>query len=608
MIGPNYLGHGQFQYSIWAPSADTLTLHLMEPKSAEYPLQKDTEGYFKVQLEDITPGQSYYLVYNETQIPDPLSRYQPQGIHGPSQIIDPNFEWTDQSWSGLPLKDYIIYELHTGTFTRRGTFTAIIDHLDELKELGITAIELMPVAQFSGARNWGYDGALLYAVQNSYGGPYELKKLINSCHNKGLAVILDVVYNHFGPEGNYLADLGPYFTNRYETPWGEAINYDTEGNEHVRRYMIDNALMWFDEYHIDALRLDALHAIYDQSKTPFLKQLAKTIDTYRQKQSRQCYLIGESDLNDPILIRNRNKGGYGLDAQWNDDFHHSLHVLLTGEQQGYYQDFKGVTQLKKALKEGYIYTGEYSPFRQDTRGAPGPDLELSQFVVFSQNHDQVGNRARGERLTHLVHFEKLKLAAGLIILSPNIPLLFMGEEYAENAPFLYFVDHTDPRLNQAVYEGRKEEFSPFHWDDDIPLPYTEATFEQSRLNHNLKTQGHHQILYRFYQKLIELRKSNPALSVVDKTQLEVNCDEPHQILIQKRMRNHSRVLIITNFSTQCHRIDVPCGDIEWEKLLDSGEKAWQGKTPLAQSKLNADNKTVLVPDTHFSVFRGKSVL
>jgi maltooligosyltrehalose trehalohydrolase len=362
-----------------------------------------------------------------------------------------------------------------GTFTPEGTFEAIIPHLDELRELGITAVELMPVAQFPGTRNWGYDGVYPFAVQNSYGGPEGLKRLVNACHGRGIAVVLDVVYNHLGPEGNYLWDFGPYFTDRYKTPWGSAINFDGPHSDPVRRLFIENALYWVTEFRMDGLRIDAVHGILDFSAYPFLEELASAVHEKAERLNRRVYVIAESDLNDTRVIRSRELGGYGLDAQWNDDFHHALHTLLTEDQTGYYQDFGRLGDLVKAFREGFVCSGQYSSYRRRRHGNSSRDIPAGCFVVFAQNHDQVGNRMRGERLSQLVCRERMKLAAGVVFLSPFIPLLFMGEEYGETAPFPYFISHSDADLVEAVRRGRREEFAAFGWSQEPPDPQIPMT-------------------------------------------------------------------------------------------------------------------------------------
>ncbi len=479
-LGAYYLGDRRCEFTVWAPNAETVSLQILTPQPRTIPMQQKEWGYWQVTADEIEPGTRYLYQLNggETR-PDPASYAQPEGVHGPSQVIDQHFVWNDQGWSGVPLDNMIIYELHVGTFTPEGTFEAIIPRLPDLRELGITAIEIMPIAQFPGSqpagegsayRNWGYDGVYPFAVQNSYGGPQGLKKLVEACHKEGIAVVLDVVYNHFGPEGNYMSHFGPYFTETYRTPWGSAINFDDAHSPDVRSFFIQNALHWLQDYHIDALRLDAIQAIYDLGAKHFLEELAENVAELSQQDGRRRYLIAESDLNNPRIIRSPDKGGYGLDAQWSDDFHHALHALLTGSDIGYYQDFGTCEHLAKAYRDTFVYDWKYSPHRQRFHGSSALDCPLTQFVVCIQNHDQIGNQMLGERLFQLISFESLKLAAGAVLLSPYIPLLFMGEEYGEEAPFTYFVSHSDPELIQAVRKGRKQEFEAFHYDGEPPIP------------------------------------------------------------------------------------------------------------------------------------------
>jgi maltooligosyltrehalose trehalohydrolase len=478
----------QCQFTLWGPELEAVEVQLLAPRQASYSLQRSPLGYWSATVDDIPEGTQYvYRVNYSEERPDPASRYQPEGVHGPSTVVNPRrFQWQDASWKNLPLQDYVIYELHVGTFTPAGTFEAIIPHLRDLQALGITAIELMPVAQFPGSRNWGYDGVYPYAVQNSYGGPDGLKALVDTCHQLGLAVILDVVYNHFGPEGNYTEVFAPFTTLRYKTPWGGAINFDEAWCDGVRRFYIDNALYWLRDYHFDALRLDAIHAIFDFGAKHFLAELAEATRGLETWLDKPLYLIAESDLNDSRIIRSPQVGGYGIDAQWSDDFHHALHTLLTGEDLGYYQDFGTCEALAIALRDRFVYSGNFSAFRCRRHGNQASDLPSTQFVVCAQNHDQVGNRMLGERLTQLVSYEALKLAAGVLLTSPYIPLLFMGEEYGEEAPFLYFIDHGDPALVDAVRAGRKAEFREFHAQGE-PLPAHElATFKRSTLNWDLR--------------------------------------------------------------------------------------------------------------------------
>jgi maltooligosyltrehalose trehalohydrolase len=490
--------------------------------------------------------------------------------------VDPHFDWQDQGWKGIPLSQWILYELHVGTFTLEGTFAALIPRLPELVELGVNVLELMPVAQFPGERNWGYDGVYPYAVQTSYGGAAGFKALVNACHQLGLAVILDVVYNHLGPEGNYLRDFGPYFTDKYHTPWGDALNFDDRYSDGVREFFLQNAEYWLEEFHLDGLRLDAVHAIYDFSAYLFLQELAEQVDALEARTGRPRVLIAESDLNDVRLITPREQGGYGLDAQWCDDFHHSLHTLLTGEKTGYYQDFGELEHLAKAYRESYVYSGQYSCYRARRHGNSAAGRPGSQFVVCIQNHDQIGNRMLGERLSQLTSFEGLKLAAATLLLAPMLPLLFMGEEYGEVAPFLYFVSHGDPDLVEAVRQGRRREFSAFAWQGEPPDPQAEETFLRSKLNWDLKKAGHHQVLWKWYQTLIRLRKTQPALQHLERDGVEVELFSNSGLALHRRQGSQA-LLALFNFSPDQPVTYTQWPSGTWEKLLDSHETQWLGK-------------------------------
>jgi maltooligosyltrehalose trehalohydrolase len=592
-LGAIYLGGGRCRFRTWAPSARKVDVHITIPEERVIELE-EKRGYHEATAEGVEPGSLYtYRLDGRVERPDPASRSQAQGVHGPSRVIDPDFPWEDHCWFGLPLKDYLLYELHVGTFAPEGTFEAIIPHLDELKKLGITAVEIMPVAQFPGNRNWGYDGVYPFAVQDSYGGPTGLKRLIDACHRKGLAVVLDVVYNHLGPEGNYLRDFGPYFTDRYRTPWGESLNFDGPYNDEVRRFFIENALYWVTEFHLDALRLDAIHAILDFSAVPFLEELALTIREQADKLNRRIYLIAESDLNDTRPIRSRPWGGYGLDAQWNDDFHHALHTLLTGERAGYYEDFGIVTDLAKSMRQGYIYAGEYSAYRRRRHGNSSRTIPADQFVVFAQNHDQVGNRMLGERLSSIVSWEGLKLAAGAVLLSPFIPLLFMGEEYGETAPFQYFISHFNPDLVEAVRRGRKEEFRAFQWQGEPPDPQAEATFLRCRLNHELCREGRHRVLLEFYRELIRLRKTLPPLAYLSKEQLEAYSLEKEKILWVKRWRENEMVFLSFNFGVSRISPELPVPEGNWRKQFDSEEEKWDGKGSVNSDRFRSEGRVSL---------------
>lgn len=566
-------------FCLWAPKVEHLAvvIHAGRERRAVQ-LHRGAEGFFSGIADQAQAGDNYsYLLDRKVERPDPASRYQPEGVHGPSQVVDLDaFRWSDQDWRNIPLQEYVLYELHVGTFTREGTFAAIIPKLDYLLDLGITAVELMPVAQFPGERNWGYDGVFPFAPQHSYGGPDGLRKLIDACHGKGLAVVLDVVYNHLGPEGNYLRDFGYYFTDRYRTPWGDAVNFDGPFSDHVRDYFIGNALYWVREYHVDALRLDAVHGIYDIGARHFLEELATTVHCEGKRLGKPVYVIAESDLNDVRLIKPIEEGGYGLDAQWNDDFHHSVHSLLTGEQDGYYTGFGRCHDLAKALSEGFVYSGQFSPYRRRRHGNSAQGRPARQFVVFSQNHDQVGNRMLGERLSRLVNFESLKLVAGLVLLSPYIPLLFMGEEYGEDNPFYYFVSHEDTELIAAVRAGRKEEFREFLSRGEPPDPEAVSTFQASKLAWQKYENGSHALLLAFYRHLLRLRREISTLGTGDVRDWEAGCAGDEGILWIRRHDAERELLVLFNMNERVRECRFPAEEGEWRKILDSAEETWGG--------------------------------
>jgi maltooligosyltrehalose trehalohydrolase len=592
------MGNGRCHFVVWAPFAQKVAVHISSPQERVIPLSRGNYGYHEAEVIGVSAVSHYlYRLDDNQEYPDPTSRYQPEGVHGPSEVVDSSFPWADEGWRGLPLEKYIIYELHTGTFTREGTFEAVIPYLDYPVSLGVTAMELMPVAQFPGSRNWGYDGAFPYAVQNSYGGPEGLKKLVNACHLKGLAVILDVVYNHIGPEGNRLSEFGPYFTDRYRTPWGAALNFDGPDSDPVRHFFIENALYWLEDFHIDALRLDALHAILDISAHPFIEELAATVREQTSVWNRPVYLMGESAANDTRLVRPPERGGYGLDAVWNDEFHHCLHTLLTGEQIGYYQDFGSLEQLAKALREGFVYSGDYSPYYRRHHGVSSADVPAQRFVVFAQNHDQVGNRAGSERLSRLVSFEALKLAAGVALFSPFVPLIFMGEEYGETAPFHYFVSHSEPALIEAVRQGRCAEFAAFDWTKEPPDPQAEITFLESKLNHGLRDRGEHKILFEFYQELIRLRKDIPALASLSKETMEVTDYPEAGLLFVRRWSDNSEVCIVYKFNNEKITTTMPIPTGRWHKRLDSAGGRWLGSGSTTPESLDSEGVFSLTLET-----------
>ena len=572
-LGANRLPDGSWQFLLWAPHSRSVSIKLTE-NGRTIPMDALQCGYHRAVLSDVSAGTRYwYRLEDGRELPDPASRFQPEGVHGPSQLVDTGaFRWTDHNWKGRELQGSVLYELHVGTYTREGTFDGLVPRLPHLAELGVTSIEVMPVAQFPGARNWGYDGVYEYAPQNSYGGPEGLQRLVDAIHAHGLAAILDVVYNHLGPEGNYLSAFAPYFTDRYRTPWGQALNFDGPGSNDVRRFFRENALYWFEDYHFDALRLDAVHGIFDFSAQHFLAELKGAADELSQKLGRPIQLIAESDLNDSRLLLDRAHGGYGLDAQWSDDFHHSVHTLLTNEKRGYYEDFSGIQPLASTLQDGWHYRGQYSPHRQRSHGNQPPEIARSRFVVYDQNHDQVGNRAAGDRLSTMVPFEALKLAAGVTLLSPFTPLIFMGEEYGETAPFQYFTSHGDPALVEAVRRGRREEFAAFGWEEAVPDPQDEQTFVRSHLDHSLEQREPHKTLARFYQTLIRLRGELGIASASSHKVREVG-DCQALLTYQTSSRD---LAIVMNFAEFPVSLNVPELDGNWASLLYSAEGSWSG--------------------------------
>jgi maltooligosyltrehalose trehalohydrolase len=595
-IGSNYIGNGRCEFTVWAPAYEEVAVQIVSPANRLIPMQKDEWGYWKAIAEDIEPGTLYfYKLKGEADKPDPASHSQPKDVHGPSSVVDHSkMNWTDAGWSGIPLEEMIIYELHVGTFTLEGTFEAIIPRLRELYEFGINAIELMPIGQFPGNRNWGYDGVFPFAPQNSYGGSEGLKKLVDAAHQQGISIILDVIYNHFGPEGDYVSDYGPYFTSSYKTPWGDAINFDKEYSYGVRNYFIENALYWFRDYHIDALRLDASDHLYDIGVKYFLQELAENVDSLSKKQGRKLYLTAENDLSDTKIIRSIESGGYGIDAQWNDAFHHCLHTLLTGEEAGYYEDYGTCEYMAKAFKEGFVYSGQYSPFRKKFHGSDSSAIPGHQFVVFTQNHDQVGNRMLGERLSHLVSFEALKLAAGVLLLAPNIPLIFMGEEYAEDAPFLYFVSHTDPDLVTVVKEGRQKDFAAFQGEGEFMDPFSPDTFNKCQLNWEKRQEGKHKIMLELYQHLIQLRRTIPALKQLDKQNLEASVIEEDKLLLLCRGSSESQIFCPMNFNNKDVTFQASPGG-SWRKILDSSDSKWMGSGSTMPEKLMPEQEVTIRP-------------
>jgi len=578
------------RFQVWAPHARRVSVRVPgEALERVDALEELERGYFAGTLADLAAGADYRLRLDDRfERPDPASRHQPDGVHGASRVVDPEaFAWTDTGWRGIDRPDLVLYELHVGTFTGAGTFDAAIGQLGRLRELGITAIELMPIAQFPGTRNWGYDGVFPYAPQDSYGGPEGLRRLVDAAHRTGLAVLLDVVYNHLGPEGNVLGDFGPYFTERYRTAWGSALNFDGPASDEVRRYFIENALHWISEYHLDGLRLDAVHAIHDASAHPFLAELAEAVHGLARRLDRVVHLTAESDANDPRLVRDPDRGGLGLDAVWNDDFHHAVHAALTGERIGYYADFGGVESIAKAWSDRFVYDGAFSRDRQRRHGAPARDIPADRFVVCVQNHDQVGNRAGGERLAKLLPPARQRLAAALLLLTPYIPLLFMGEEYGETAPFLYFVDHGDRALLDAVRRGRREEFARFAWRTDVPDPAAVETFERSRLQPERCSEPGHRELLALYRELLRVRSDAPALRP-GRCAVRVDADPPAGWLAARLTVSHDDALLAGfQLGPAKQEVSLPDGDGSWRLRLTTDDTAFGGSGRRVPERLQA---------------------
>ena len=526
------------EFNVWAPRATKMAVKI---GNALHPMTgPDHSGWWKAAVEEAGSGTDYAFLLDDDPkpYPDPRGLWQPHGVHGPSRLYDhKSFAWSDTHWQGPPLSGAVIYELHVGTFTTAGTFDAAIEQLGYLFELGITHIELMPIVEFPGRHGWGYDGVALFAVNDLYGGPDGLKRFVDACHTHGLAVLIDVVYNHFGPVGNYTTKFGPYLTNRHCTPWGDAVNFEDVGSDQVRRFFCDNALMWMRDFHVDGLRLDAVHEFIDRSAIHFMEQLSTEVEILSAMLERRLVLIAESDLNDPRMVKPREAGGYGMDAQWSDDFHHALFTVLHkgDEGKGYYTDFGSFKKLAKALTSVFVYDGIYSRYRRRIHGRPVDGLSGHRFIGFIQNHDQVGNRATGDRLEQIIGIARSKVAAGVVLMSPFIPLLFQGEEFAASTPFQYFADHDDPAMAKAVLEGRKREFAAFGWNPDvIPDPEKTETFERSKLNWDEIHESTHGEMLEWFRQLIRLRRDSPSLNDGDMDHVKVHFDESKRWLTMDR--------------------------------------------------------------------------
>jgi maltooligosyltrehalose trehalohydrolase len=614
--GATVLANGAVRFAVWAPRARRVAVIAgIGGATTVATLEDAGGGVFAAVVDGVGAGTDYFYRLDGRDLPDPVSRYQPLGVHGPSRVVDPSaFAWTDGEWRGREMADLVIYELHVGTFTEAGSFDAIVEHLAELRSLGVTAIELMPVAEFDGPRNWGYDGVHPYAPQSTYGGPEGFRRLVDAAHRADVTVLLDVVYNHLGPEGNHLDAYGPYFSDFYRTPWGAPFNFDGADSDEVRRYVVDNALYWMTEFHIDGLRLDAVHAICDRSATHILEEIGAAAHAAGRRLGRRVVVIAESDLNDPRLVRVRERGGYGLDGQWSDDFHHAVHRTLTGEAVGHYADFGGVAPIAKALRDRFVHDGRRSRYRRRRHGAPAADVPADRFVVCIQNHDQVGNRAQGERLGALVGLAAQRLATAALLLAPYVPLLFMGQEYGETNPFLYFVSHANPALAAAVREGRRRELVRFGWSGEAPDPQAEETFVRSRLDRRRALGEGHRELLALHHDLLQMRRAEGALR--PGAVAYAVFDDPAQGWIVVAYAGAQRVrseapgwrrgqeadrgaLALFNFAAEERRIALanPSPQAGWRRRLSTEEARYGGRAALPAAVLRGAALEVVVPAT-----------
>ena len=577
-------------FRVWAPRPKRVEV---EADGSRYPMTPSGGGWWTADVSEAGPGTDYWFHLDGGPArPDPRSAWQPEGVNGPSRAVDHRaFQWTDEHWQARPLASAVIYELHVPTFTPQGDFNAVTERLDHLVELGVTHVELMPVAGAPGDYGWGYDGVNLYAPHHAWGGPEGLKNLVNACHERGLAVLLDVVYNHLGPSGNYLQEFGPYFTDRHCTPWGWAVSFDQPGSDEVRRFFADNALMWLRDYHIDGLRIDAVHAIIDGAALHFLEQLSVEIESLSAELGRHFVLIAESDLNNPRIVKPREIGGYGIDAQWSDDFHHALHTVLTGERNGYYSDFGSMAQLAKSFRNAYVYDGCYSPARGRRHGQKTDGMSGNQFLAYLQTHDQIGNRAQGDRLGHLISPGKLKIGVALVLTSPFVPMLFQGEEWSASSPFQYFTSFEDKELGAAVREGRRHEFAAFGWNpNDVPDPQDPETFQRSKLRWEEVGHEPHAEILNWYQQLLRLRRLHPALTNGRMEDVRVAYNQDAGWLIVER----DSVTVACNLAGQ--EQSVPVGETRPRNLLlASSDAACIGPDAVS---LPAESVAILGDDRH----------
>jgi maltooligosyltrehalose trehalohydrolase len=578
-VGADYQD-GTCHFSVWAPNRSHITL-VLPKENQHFSMDKSAGGYWTHTTEGFEPNTTYlYELDDKTLKPDPASHYQPDGVFGASQVIDHDaFRWTDRNWQGLDIKDLVFYELHVGTFTPQGTFKGVQSRIRELTEFGINAVELMPVTQFSGRRNWGYDSVFPFAVQNSYGEPDDLKALVNECHAQGVALFADFVYNHLGPEGSCLNEYGPYFPSTNIGRWGASINLDGSQNDGVRNYFLENTLHWLSRYHLDGIRLDAVLSMHDTSPRHFLAELNEKIRIYAETAGRKIHLIAESGYNVPQVLTPIEQGGFGFDAQWLDDFQHAVFALLTGEREGYYGGYSGIQDLAKTLTEGFVYVGDEPDCKRKAPGESYQWIPADKLIAFSQNHDQIGNRLLGDRLTAIAGFEAAKLAAGIVLLSPYVPLLFMGEEYGETAPFQFFADYQNRELVDAVRVGRKKEFAIFHWQGEVPDPQSPKTYEQSKLNWQTRSTERGQKILGYYRTLIELRRRHPIFQPQTKRQIKHVHTQENVLFVHKQYGDAEAGIIVNCTGTPASH-DFPLEDGTYVKVFDSADFAWAGSGPV----------------------------
>jgi maltooligosyltrehalose trehalohydrolase len=601
-FGARPIPSGGVQFRVWSPLAKEISVKIAAPREILVPMDS-SDGIFAATINNLGPGAEYvYLIDGKKERPDPVSRFQPHGVHGLSRVIDPDgFKWSDGAWKGIALEDYVIYELHIGTFTPAGNFASAIEKLDYLRDVGITAIEIMPVAQFPGSRNWGYDGVYPYAVQSTYGGPEGLKRLVDAAHRAGLAVIMDVVYNHLGPEGNYLPDFMPCFSARYRSPWGEALNYDGPYSYGVRRYVIENSLYWLTEYHIDALRLDAVHSILDFGARHVLAELSESFHREATNLGRKAFLIAESDLDDVRVIRPVAHGGWGMDAQWNDAFHHAVHTAFTPDHHGYFDDYEGLPDLRKAIVEGYVYDWRFSKVRKRFHGSSSKDRPGDQFVVFTQNHDQVANALAGKRPSSMISRGLEKVAAALLICAPNLPMFFMGQEYGATTTFTYFTDFQDRDLARAVSQGRKKEYEGF-LDAGFIDPQSQEAFDTSMLDWRETERPQHLNMLKFHRDLLMLRKHHRCLSNCSKDLTTVDFNQ-HQrwITVERRDESGEYAIIVCNLDDQQTQVPIDAAGPA-RLVLFGGEDGAQSPT----AELTSSRKLVTLDRAGAAIYLSKA--